>query len=381
MTRNTTVLDNARVVREDEVVHGWVAIVDGVIAETGSGQPPERGRDMGGDYLIPGLVELHTDHLEAHVVPRPKVMWDPVSAAISYDAQIIASGITTVFDSLRVGSDIDSRSLGPQIHKLMGAINMARAEGLLRADHRLHLRCELCAADVIEATEEMLAGNRIDLISLMDHTPGARQFRDLEKWKLYYGGKSGLSADALQAMIGDRLELYAANHDRHREALVALARRHGIALASHDDTTLGHVDESVADGVTIAEFPTTFEAAEASHTHGIGVLMGAPNLVRGGSHSGNVAAEDLARAGVLDIMSSDYVPSSLLMGAFELARRVDGIDLPAAIKTVSLNPARATGLQDRGAIAAGQRADLVRVHLVGDHPVVREVYRDGQRAF
>ncbi len=379
MTRQPTVIENARVVLENEVVQGWVALADGVISETGSGRPPEPGVDLGNDYLIPGLVELHTDHLEAHVVPRPKVMWNPVAAVIAYDAQIVASGITTVFDSLRVGSDIDSRSLGPQIHNLMQAISLARTEGLLRAEHRLHLRCELCADDVVDATEQMLAGNRVDLVSLMDHTPGARQFRDIEKWKLYYGGKSGLSVCALAAMVDDRLKLHAANHDRNRAALVALSRRNGIALASHDDTTLAHVDESVADGVTIAEFPTTFEAAKASHDNGIGVLMGAPNLVRGGSHSGNVAAEDLARAGVLDIMSSDYVPSSLLMGAFELTRRVEGISLSSAINVVSRNPARACGLMDRGAIASGQRADLVRVHMAGDHPVVREVYRDGQR--
>jgi alpha-D-ribose 1-methylphosphonate 5-triphosphate diphosphatase len=375
----TTVFENAKVVLEHEVIGGWVAVTGGKIAEHGTGSAPERGIDINGDYLIPGLVELHTDHLEAHVVPRPKVMWHLVAAVVAFDAQIAASGITTVFDSLRVGSDIDSRSLGPQIHNLTQAISGARAEGLLRADHRLHLRCELCASDVVDATRQMLASNRVELISLMDHTPGARQFRDIAKWKTYYGGKSGLSDSALEAMVGERLELHAANHDRHRAELVALAKSGNIALASHDDTTLHHVDESIADGITIAEFPTTFDAASASHKHGIGVLMGAPNLVRGGSHSGNVAAEDLAREGLLDIMSSDYVPSSLLMGAFELARLIDGIDLAAALRTVTVNPARATGLTDRGVIAPGFKADLVRVHLAGDLPVVREVYRDGQR--
>lgn len=381
MTAPVTIYENARVVLEHETIDGWVATVGGTITETGSGRPPERGLDLAGDTLIPGLVELHTDHLEAHVVPRPRVMWNPLAAAIAYDAQIVASGITTVFDSLRVGADVDSRSLGPQVHTLMGAIGSARQKDLLRADHRLHLRCELCASDVLDATRDTLATNRIDLISLMDHTPGARQFRDIETWKIYYGGKSGVSDADLDAMIDARVRLYSENHDRHRAALVALAKGHGIALASHDDTTAAHVGESVADGVTIAEFPTTFEAADLSHQEGIGVLMGAPNLVRGGSHSGNVAAEDLARAGVLDIMSSDYVPSSLLMAAFELSRRIESIDLAAAVRTVTRNPARATGLTDRGTIAAGQRADLVRVHLADGHPVVREVYRDGKRVF
>ncbi len=375
----TTVFENARVVLEHEVIDGWVAVVNGKIAEHGAGRAPERGIDLSCDYLIPGLVELHTDHLEAHVVPRPKVVWNLVAAVLAYDAQIVASGITTAFDSLRVGSDIDSRSLGPQIHNLTAAINEARELGLLRADHRTHLRCELCAPDVVDTTRQILAGNRIDMISLMDHTPGARQFRDVGTWKTYYGGKSGLSDSVLDGMVAERLELHTANHDHHRAALVELAHANKIAIASHDDTTLQHVDESAADGVTIAEFPTTFEAAKASHIRGICVLMGAPNLVRGGSHSGNVAAEQLAREGVLDIMSSDYVPASLLMGAFELARRIDSIDLPAAMRTVTLNPARATGLMDRGLIAPGYKADLVRVRMVGNLPVVREVYRDGQR--
>lgn len=381
MTRQTFILENAQVVTEQAVVEGWVAIDDGHIAEVGNGRAPERGRDLDGDILIPGLVELHTDHLEAHIVPRPKVMWNPVAAAIAYDAQIVASGITTVFDSLRVGSDVDSRSLGPHIQGLMRAIDSARSQGLLRSDHRLHLRCEICADDVVEATQAIVGQGRVDLISLMDHTPGARQFRDVEKWKIYYGGKSGLTDAALDRMVAERIKLFEDNHDRHRRILVALAKSNDIAIASHDDTTLAHVDESAADGVTIAEFPTTYEAAKASHAQGIGVLMGAPNLVRGGSHSGNVAAEELARDGVLDIMSSDYVPSSLLMGAFDLARRIEGFDLATAIKTVSTNPARATGLADRGAIAAGQRADLVRVRMAGEHPVVREVYRDGRRVF
>jgi len=150
-------------------------------------------------------------------------------------------------------------------------------------------------------------------------------------------------------------------------------------VASHDDATPEHVQESLGDGAAIAEFPTTVQAAAASHRAGIAVLMGAPNVVRGGSHSGNVAAETLAREGVLDILSSDYVPASLLMGAFDLARRIEGYGLAAALRTVTLHPARAAGMTDRGQIAAGLRADLVRIRVVRDLPVVREVYRGGQR--
>jgi alpha-D-ribose 1-methylphosphonate 5-triphosphate diphosphatase len=153
----------------------------------------------------------------------------------------------------------------------------------------------------------------------------------------------------------------------------------GIAFASHDDATPAHVQESVADGVSIAEFPTTMVAAEQSHAAGLAVLMGAPNVVRGGSHSGNIAATDLAREGCLDVLSSDYIPGALIHAAFMLPEVVDSISLPQAIRMVSATPAKAAHLSDRGEIVAGKRADLVRVRLHGDMPVVKGVWRQGRR--
>ncbi len=375
----TEIFENAMIVREDLVHLGWVAAQDGVIAEIGEGRAPERGHDLGGDYLMPGLVELHTDHLESHAIPRPRVAWHPLAAVVAYDAQIAASGITTVFDSLRVGSDPDGTMAGPGPVALADAVAAALAQGVLRADHRMHLRCEICAPDALDAAEDMLARHKVHLISLMDHTPGDRQFRDIEKWKIYFGGKGGLNETELDALIATRREQHARNHDRQRAALVALARARDIVIASHDDTTAEHVAEACRDGVAIAEFPTTVEAARLSHEAAIGVMMGAPNVVRGGSHSGNVAAETLARDGLLDMLSSDYVPASLLMGAFELDRRIDGYGLAHAVRLISRQPALAAGLADRGSIAVGLRADVIRVQRVGDLPVVRSVWREGRR--
>jgi alpha-D-ribose 1-methylphosphonate 5-triphosphate diphosphatase len=375
------VIENARVVLPDTVLDGgWVAVAGGCIAEVGTGRAPERGVDFGGDLLTPGLIELHTDHLESHLKPRPKVRWPALAAVIAYDAQIAASGITTVFDSLRMGNDIDYAPPVAELWEAVEAIDTARTHGVLRAEHRVHLRCEICPDDTVAMTVEFLSRHPVDLVSLMDHTPGARQFRDIAAWKTYYGGKADLTSEQLDRVMEKRLALFETNYARHRAQLVALARSHGIAVASHDDTTPAHVQESIADGVAIAEFPTTAEAAAASRAAGIAVLMGAPNVVRGASHSGNVAAEALAREGVLDILSSDYVPAALLMGAFELARRIEGYSLPAALRTVTLHPARATGLHDRGEIAAGKRADLLRIRMARGLPVVREVYRGGQRA-
>jgi alpha-D-ribose 1-methylphosphonate 5-triphosphate diphosphatase len=213
----------------------------------------------------------------------------------------------------------------------------------------------------------------------MDHTPGQRQFTSLQAWKNFYIRKSPYTEAELDRFILQRQEWQAQNGERHRRELVALAVSHGVALASHDDTDGDHVAESIRDGVAIAEFPTTVAAAEASRAAGIQVMMGAPNIIRGGSHSGNVAAEDLARAGLLDILSSDYVPASLLMAGFDLPRRVPGLSLPDAIRTVTLNPRDAMGLSDRGALLPGRRADLVRVAWLDDAPFAREVYRGGAR--
>ncbi|MGD9806412.1 MAG: alpha-D-ribose 1-methylphosphonate 5-triphosphate diphosphatase [Hyphomicrobiaceae bacterium] len=372
------VFGHAKIVLLDEIVDGWLAVRDGVIVEIGHGAAPRVSIDLSGDLLIPGLIELHTDHLETHLRPRPKVHWPEASAIMAFDAQIAASGITTVFDCIRAGRDDDYSPINNEISVVIGGIARAAEQGLLRAEHRVHLRCEVTSDDVIDQAEKAMA-HRVNLISLMDHTPGARQFTSLDAWRTYYGGKSGRSPAELDKLIETKRASHVRNYAKHRCALVALARQRGIVLASHDDATEVHVGESIADKVAIAEFPTSAEAARLSHEAGIDVLMGAPNVVRGGSHSGNVAAEALARNGHLDILSSDYVPASLLLGAFELAHRIEDFGLPLALRTVTANPARAVGLSDRGEIAAGKRADLVRVRLVNGAPVVREVYREGQR--
>jgi len=379
MSDQPAIFDNAEIVLADEIVRGWVAVEDGGIREIGTGKAPERGLDLDGDYLIPGLIELHTDHLESHYVPRPKVRWNVGGAVLSYDAQIASSGITTVFDSLRAGSDLDGGGLGSELMELGEAIDRARRENLFRAEHRTHLRCEIPSPDVVEAVNAFAARYPVDLMSLMDHTPGQRQFRDLEKYVIYYGGKSGKSMEEIRASITRRMaenHLYVA---ANRPELVAFAQARDIPLASHDDTTLDEVSCSLDEGVALAEFPTTVEAALACHDNGITVMMGAPNVIRGGSHSGNLAAIGLAERGCLDILSSDYVPASLLMAAFDLPRKVPSISLPKAIQTVTRTPAVATGLTDRGEIAQGKRADLVRVRLSGDVPVVRQVWREGTR--
>ena len=372
-----TILTNARIVLADQVLDGAVTIAGGVIADIGPASA--RGIDLDGDYLIPGLVELHTDHLETHYAPRPKVRWHPVAAVQAHDSQIAASGITTVFDAIRVGIDEHADMGAVELRILADAISAGVDAGRLRAEHFIHLRCEVSAPDCLEAFEAIMDHKLVRLASLMDHAPGQRQFASPDAYKVYYQGKLKMSDAALADFIARRSAESSTYADKHRKALAEYCHARGIVLASHDDATEAHVDDAKDLGISVAEFPTTIEAARASREAGMGILMGGPNVVRGASHSGNVSARELAAAGLLDILSSDYIPFSMLQAAFCLVDTVPGISLPQAISFVTKRPADAAGLSDRGEIALGKRADLVHLRLEDGIPIVQTVWRQGRR--
>ncbi|MEO1199757.1 MAG: alpha-D-ribose 1-methylphosphonate 5-triphosphate diphosphatase [Pseudomonadota bacterium] len=379
------VLTNAILVLPDEVIDGHVAVDDGGITGIGAGGYQGAGAiDCEGDYILPGLVELHTDHLETHYLPRPGVRWPAMPAALAHDAQIVAAGITTVFDAVCVGSPFgDDRRGADDTAAQVDAISEGEARGLFRAEHHLHLRCEIVADDVVPAVEHHLEHSDVRLMSLMDHTPGQRQFVNVDKFREYYVGKGGMTMDEVERFIEERVAQQIRVAHCHRRTVVDLARTHSVPLASHDDATPMHVDEAIEDGAVISEFPTTFEAATRAHGNGLSVLMGGPNVVRGGSHSGNVSAIGLAESGHLDILSSDYVPASLLMAVFKLAGDVPTMTLPEAVATVTETPARAVGLTDRGALRQGLRADLIRVRAEDRDALVsvQGAWREGRQIF
>lgn len=375
-----TILANAMLVLPDEVVAGHLVLRDGRIAAIGQGRSvPSGAIDCGGDLLSPGLIELHTDNLERHMEPRPGVDWPHAAAIIAHDAELASVGITTVFDALRVGSVVTDNNAGydEYARAVADEILELRAQGALRISHFLHLRAEICSQTLTQELEKFGPADRIGIVSLMDHTPGERQFRDVSKLRDYVIGKKGLSEDQFQAHVVEQQALRARVGDAHEAAAVAHARRYGAVLASHDDTTAPQVAVSAGHGCHFAEFPTTVEAAQACRDHAIGVMMGAPNLIRGGSHSGNVSALALARAELLDILSSDYVPASLLSGALMLGDLWG--DMARGLATVTAAPAAAVGLKDRGRIAEGARADLIRIHRVGNAGALRGTWVQGQR--
>ncbi len=373
-----TVLSNALLVLPDEVIHGSLLIRDGRIEDVSQGAA-RTGEDLDGDLLAPGLIELHTDNLERHFQPRPGVAWPPEAAVIAHDGELASVGITTVFDAVRIGSvaSFSGAEFDRYGREATDAILTLKREGALRISHFIHLRAEICSESLEEELKEFTPEDDIRIVSLMDHTPGCRQFRDVSKLRQYHEGKPRkhrLDFDEYMAFL---TELTRRVGPAHEQAGVDAARRFGAVLASHDDTETSHVEASARHGARLAEFPTTLEAARACREHGIAVMMGAPNLLRGGSHSGNVAAADLAGQGLLDILSSDYAPASLLMAAVTLGR--ESGDMARGFATVSRAPARAAGLVDRGEIAPGLRADLLRVRTAHSAPVVRGLWSGGVR--
>jgi alpha-D-ribose 1-methylphosphonate 5-triphosphate diphosphatase len=372
------IFTNAEIVLADRTLRGSVHVRDGLIAAIDAGASRAAGAiDCGGDLLMPGLIELHTDNMERRIMPRPGTFWPVDAAVLDHDREIAAAGITTVFDALCLGYAEGGEMRGKLIEEFMPALDRHLAAGALKVEHLVHLRCEVSSENLLRQVDTLIDHPCVRLISVMDHTPGQRQFVDFAKFKSYYMGKWGMKEHEFDAFAEKRMETSRRYSDSNRRATVARAGARGIKVASHDDATLAHVAEAKQDRIAIAEFPTTLEAAAACHEAGMAVLMGGPNIVRGGSHSGNVAAKDLALRGQLDIVSSDYVPSSLLYGALLLESQIASMTLAQAIATVTHNPARAVGLDDRGEIAPGKRADLIRVNRAGTVPVIKDVWRGG----
>ena len=372
------ILTNATLLLPEAAVLG-TAVLDGpFIRDVQPGRSYAPGAvDLGGDFLLPGAVDLHTDNLERQVEPRAGARWPSRAAFMAHDAQCAAAGITTVLDSFCLGDlgfdeDRQRTSLDG-----VADLDVLRKAGLLKCDHYLHLRCEVPAPGSPGLLAVLAGHPALAMVSLMDHTPGIGQYGDLARYR-EMRRRDGEAPDNIEQRIAmltaRRSRLQAGN----RAALLDLLRDTKVAIASHDDRTEEEIDANLADGIGISEFPVTMAAASAAHAGGMRIIGGAPNIVRGGSHSGNVAAGALLQAGLLDALASDYVPVSLIHAAFVIAE-AGWRDLPHAVALVSDAPARLIGLSNRGRIAPGLRADLVRVRLHDGVPAIRAVYGAGER--
>jgi alpha-D-ribose 1-methylphosphonate 5-triphosphate diphosphatase len=372
-------LTNAIAVLPAGIERATLVVRDGLIHRVNAAHAATARRvDCAGDYLLPGLIELHTDNLERHIEPRPGTFWSSDRAVLSHDAELAAAGITTACDAITLGADTGEGARELAYLESITSVADAEAQGLLRANHLLHVRCELGSARLLESLQTAIERRTPSVISLMEHVPGYGQWRDVALFRKHYARRYNLTADQLEALVARRKadrEQFAASN---RAVVVDAAGRCGSRLASHDDAFVMDVDQAAQTGCTICEFPTSLEAARAAHQRQMFVIAGSPNIVRGGSHSGNVAASSLAAEGLIDILSSDYCPSSLLQAVFLVAS--SGIvSLAAAVSMVTSVPARALNLHDRGAIEEGRRADLVRVRNTPRGPVVVNAWCGGRQ--
>jgi len=375
---NEQIYTNYHLQLPDQELLGTLVVRDGLIAEIQPGVV-NRGQNGERDYLLPGLIELHTDNLERCMSPRPGIRWPLEAAAVYHDRDLASAGVTTVCDAIAIGDVAAGSPRLTNFAPMIDVISQGQVAGRFCVEHRIHLRCELAYEQVYEITAQYADHPLLSMISLMDHTPGQRQFVRLDKFKEYYMGKHGVTADEIDEFILIRQQKQQIYAQKNRKALVELTKTKSISLASHDDATVEHVQEALQDGVVLAEFPTTLDAAKTAHNLGLQVLMGAPNLVLGGSHSGNISAMELVLHNLVDVISSDYVPQSLLQSIFMIAEKT-GKPIYQAMQLFTSNPAKAINLfGDRGSLEIGKRADFIIVHNDGIVPRLKATICRGDR--
>lgn len=342
------------------VPHGSVRVADGLITEIVE-HPVEGGVRGAGATLFAGFIDMHGDMIEQEMEPRAQVDF-PIQVALgALDARLAAAGVTTAYAAVsfsRGARDGERRSFEHTSHIIR---ELAKARSACRVDHRIHARFDITFDNAVGVLSDLLRDGRVDLVSLMDHTPGQGQYRNLEVHVRNRAALLGISETEAHQMVTATV----AERSRPQEVLLsnmqkvsALCRDHGVALASHDDDTAEKAHLMADLGAVIAEFPVTMQAAEIAIERGLMTAMGAPNAMRGQSYSGNLSAQAAHRAGLLTILAADYHPAAILPAIRRLAQH-DPDGLAGAARLATLNPARALGLHDRGEIAVGKRADLV----------------------
>ncbi|MCK6451462.1 MAG: alpha-D-ribose 1-methylphosphonate 5-triphosphate diphosphatase [Alphaproteobacteria bacterium] len=340
---------------EGLVEDGRIVVEGAAISAIGDAPAPRRW-DAGGLLVLPAIVDLHGDAFERQIMPRPGVSFALDLALADTDRQLVSNGIATAYHAVTWSWEPGLRS-ERVAHAFAEALRRLRP--ILAADARLHLRWETFALDAVPVLEGWLAAGGLDLLALNDHTPEMLRRSENPSDLLRYVERTGLAPDAFRALVGSVWE----RRDEVPAAVERLAGRagaHGVPLASHDDDSPQTRRKYHALGCRLCEFPKTVDTAREARATGSHVIMGAPNVVRGGSHLKATSAAALVRERLCNVLTSDYYYPSLLHAPFVLAR--DGYaSFAEAWALVSANPAVAAGLSDRGAIAAGKRADIVLV--------------------
>lgn len=374
-----TYLTGCRLVLVDEVLENSSLLMeDGIITainpESVSGAVEI---ELAGKTVMPGMVDLHCDALEKEVEPRPNVFFPFDYGCAQADKRNAAAGISTVFHALSfAGEELGVRN-NAMAAELVQAMHEWRPHGLV--DNRIHCRYEITDVEALPVVCELLEQKKAHLVSLMDHTPGQGQFKDMASYRNYLAKTYKKDEEELDRLMEKKLSAGDGAFERIR-ILVDTAHQNQIAVASHDDDSLERIETMRLAGADISEFPITLEATTAAGKAGMHTVLGAPNILRGKSQSGSMRAIDAIHAGVADCLCADYAPAALIVAVFSLPALSD-LNLAGAVRLVTANPAKAAKLFDRGEIIVGKRADLVAVDLPGNLPQVCRVWVGGTEVF
>lgn len=374
-------LTDLRLICPDRVIdRGALFVHEGKIAKIVVGDPPVAGINTGGLTAIPGIIDLHGDMLERDIEPRPRARFPIDMALYELDKRLAGSGITTAYAAVSFAwnqSDIRRQETAEEIIR-----TVYQLRDTLMVDFMIHGRFEMTNEATVPIVQNLLREGVLDLVSIMDHTPGQGQYRDMSRFLTFVNEWLGISNEQIGSQLADRMQ------EKLQEVqvsirewgivreVVRLAVEHGVIVASHDDDSVSKVADQAAMGVTVSEFPVNMESAQAACQHGMHVIMGAPNAYRGESNTGNLSAVEAIKAGHVDILATDYFPAAPLQAIFHLDRQ-GVLPLADGVKLVSENPADAVRLRDRGRLDVGLNADLVLVDTSGTQPRVRATLRQG----
>ncbi|BCO10406.1 alpha-D-ribose 1-methylphosphonate 5-triphosphate diphosphatase [Desulfolithobacter dissulfuricans] len=365
----TTILRSTRVLVEKTVTPTDIVLVGGRIREIAAhGSFMGETIDLGSLLVLPGLVDLHSDAVEKEIEPRPGATFPIRASLVELDKKLAMAGITTMFHAVAFNDESITSSRGTEMAAAIIRETGEANQNLLGVDNFIHARFEITSFSSAPVIRELIAKGHVHMLSIMDHTPGQGQFKSIETWKRFHLPTYDLSESRAEAIIRKKLADQELAYNRVR-SLLEFGHRHGLVLLSHDDDRPRKIDLIREMGITVSEFPLDVDVAVYAREQGMTTGMGAPNVVRGKSQSGNISARELIREECCDFLCSDYHPSSLLQAAFVLHREMD-LDLAAAMAMVSSFPADIAGLTDRGRIAPGLLADLT---VVDDRDVPRVV--------
>jgi alpha-D-ribose 1-methylphosphonate 5-triphosphate diphosphatase len=371
MVGTETIYTNFRLVLPDGECLGTLVSRNGKISDIQPGRSVH-GRDGEGAYLSPGLIDLHTDNIGQCLEPRYGASWPITSALLIHDRALASGGITTVCDSINVGdvNPFAARAVPPE--SVVRSICDSQAARRFVVDHRIHLRFEMSCPDAISMAGRHLDNKSLGVVTIMDKTHGERP-EDVERFLEYYIKTHRMSrpeAEQLTRSIQSRYQQYG---ELNRRALTKLCRDRAVPFGTHDNSTSEQIRRAAEEGVTVAEFPTTIAAARTARSLGLHLLFGAPNVVIGRSHKGNLSAIEMAKLGLLDVLVSDYVPGSLIESLFIIVRMLE-LPVYEVFKLATESPAKLLGLSDRGSLVAGNRADIIGIRMVDQYPTL--LFRD-----